>query len=75
MSSNAFESDPIYWDTHLRTDGVHSQESAGTGTLVLKVVLSNGCCLFRKPDGPIFVRPLFPTPTVGTACAYYSTSY
>ena len=27
---------------------------------------SNGCCLFRKPDGPIFVRLSFLTPTVGT---------
>ena len=28
---------------------------------------SNGCCLFRKPHGPISVRLFFPTPTNGTA--------
>ena len=25
---------------------------------------SNGCCLLRKPNGPSFVRPSFPTPTI-----------
>ena len=27
---------------------------------------SKGCCLLRKPDGPIFGRPSFSTPTFGT---------
>ena len=32
----------------MRTDGVHCQESAGTGPVNLKVV-PNGCCLGRSP--------------------------
>ena len=34
--------------THLRTDGVHCRESAGTGPVNLKVV-PNECCLGRSP--------------------------
>ena len=34
--------------TQLRTDGVHCRESAGTGSVNLKVV-PNGCCLGRSP--------------------------
>ena len=37
----------VYWVTQLRTDGVHSRESAGTGPVNLKVV-PNGCCLGRS---------------------------
>ena len=38
----------VYGVTHLCTDGVHCQESAGTGPVNLKVVL-NECCLGRSP--------------------------
>ena len=38
----------IYRVTQLRTDGVHCQESAGTGPVNLKVV-PNKCCLGRSP--------------------------
>ena len=38
----------VYRVTHLRTDGVHFRESAGTGPVNLKVV-PNGCCLDRSP--------------------------
>ena len=38
----------VYWVTQLRTDGVHSRESAGTGPVNLKVV-PNECCLGRSP--------------------------
>ena len=34
--------------TQLRTDGVHCRESAGTGSVSLKVV-PNECCLGRSP--------------------------
>ena len=37
-----------YRVTQLRTDGVHCQESAGTGLVNLKVV-PNDCCLGRPP--------------------------
>ena len=37
-----------YRITHLRTDGVHCRESAGTGPVNLKVV-PNECCLGRSP--------------------------
>ena len=36
----------VYRVTHLRTDGVHCRESAGTGPVNLKVV-PNECCLGR----------------------------
>ena len=38
----------VYRVTHLRTDGVHCREFAGTGPVNLNVV-SNGCCLGRSP--------------------------
>ena len=38
----------VYWVTHLRTDGVHCRESAGTRPVNLKVV-PNECCLGRSP--------------------------
>ena len=48
----------VYRVTQLRTDGVHCQESAGTGPVNLKVV-PNGCCLGRwGHHGPINIRPL-----------------
>ena len=47
--------------THLRTDGVHCRESAGTGSLVLKVVPVTGAP-FPGHHGPINVHSLFPHP-------------
>ena len=44
----AIGSVPSLWVTQLRIDGVHCQESAGTGPVNLKVV-PNGCCLGRSP--------------------------
>ena len=38
----------VYRVTHLRSDGVHCRESAGTGSVNLKV-LPNECCLGRSP--------------------------
>ena len=38
----------VYRVTQLRTDGFHCRESAGTGSVNLKVV-PNGCCLGRSP--------------------------
>ena len=38
----------VYWVTQLHTDGVHCQESAGTGPVNLEVV-PNKCCLGRSP--------------------------
>ena len=38
----------VYRATQLRTDGVHCQESAGTGPVNLKEA-PNGCCLGRSP--------------------------
>ena len=49
--------------TQLRTDGVHSRESAGTGPVNLEVV-PNECCLGRSPWTNQYA-PLFPTPTIG----------
>ena len=46
----------VYRVTHLRTDGVHCREFAGTGPVNLKVV-PNECCLGTSP------LTLFPTPT------------
>ena len=37
----------VYRVTQLRTDGVHCRESAGTGSVNVKVVL-NECCLGRS---------------------------
>ena len=38
----------VYRVTHLRTDGVHCRESAGTGPVNFRVV-PNECCLGRSP--------------------------
>ena len=38
----------VYRATQLRTDGVHCRESAGAGSVNLKVV-PNECCLGRSP--------------------------
>ena len=51
-----------YRVTHLRADGVHCRESAGTGPVNLKAV-SNGCCALAGHHGPInkrlsFLHPL-----------------
>ena len=47
----------VYRVTQLRTDGVHCQESTGTGPVNLKVVL-NDCYLGRSPwtneHAPVF---------------------
>ena len=48
--------------TQLRTDGVHCRESAGAGSVNLKVV-PNECCLGRSPWTNQYA-PLFPTPTI-----------
>ena len=48
----------VYRVTHLRTDGVHCLESAGTGPVVLKVVPVAGAALAGH-HGPIFCAPLF----------------
>ena len=48
----------------LHTDGVHCRESAGTGSVVLKVVPVMGAA-FADHDGPNNVRLSFPTPTNG----------
>ena len=53
-----------YRITQLRTDGVHCRESAGTGTVNLKVVPNEECCLDRSPWTNQYT-PLFPTPTTG----------
>ena len=51
----------VYRVTQLRTDGVHCRESAGTGPVVLKVVLVTGAA-FAGHRGPINVRLPFPHP-------------
>ena len=47
----------------MRIDGVHSQESAGTGPVVLKVVPVTGAA-FAGHHRPTDVRLYFPTPTI-----------
>ena len=50
----------VYRVTQMRTNGVHSRESAGTGPLVSpQGKSSNGCCHFAGHHGPINVRLLF----------------
>ena len=51
----------VYRVTHLRTDGVHCRESAGTGPVSLKVVpFPNECCLLAgHHHGPINMRLFF----------------
>ena len=68
ISSTAIGSVPIRVDqvTHLRTDGVHRRESAGTGVVSPQGGSSNGGCLFRYHHGPISVRLPFPTLSIGT---------
>ena len=39
----------VYRATQLRTDGVHCRESAGTGQVVLKVLLNECYLLGRSP--------------------------
>ena len=66
----AIGSDRVYRVTQLRTDGVHSQESARTGQIVLKAVPVTGAA-FAGHHGPINVRLSFPTPTIiGTKWAF-----
>ena len=61
----------VYRVTQLRTDGVHCRESAGRGTVNLKVV-PNECCHGRSPWTNSY-SPLFPTPTIGMKWAVEST--
>ena len=56
----------VYRVTQLRTNGVHCQESAGTGPVNLKVV-PNECCLGRSPWTNLYA-PLFSTPTINSWC-------
>ena len=49
--------------TQLRTDGVNCRESAGTGTVVFKVVPVTGA-VFACHHGPIILRLFFPTPAL-----------
>ena len=56
----AIGSVPVYRVTHLRTDGVHCRESAGTG-LVVQGSSSNGCCLCIIMD-QLMRASLFPHP-------------
>ena len=52
--------------TQLRIEGVHCRESAGTGPVVLKVVLVAGAAILEVTmDQSINVHPSFPTPTIG----------
>ena len=53
----------VYLVTHLRTDGVHFRESAGTGPVNLKIV-PNECCLGRSPWGQLICACLSPHPLV-----------
>ena len=53
----------VYRVTHLRTDGVHCREPAGTGPVNFKI-FPNGCCLGRSLWTNSYA-PLFPTPTIG----------
>ena len=62
----------VYWVTQLlRTDGVHSRESAGTGPVVSKVV-PNRWCVRSSPWANKYAL-LFPTPTISLkwACGNY----
>ena len=58
----------VFRVTQLRTDGVHCRESAGIGSVNLKVV-PNGCCLGSSPWTNQYA-PLFPTPTSGMKWTY-----
>ena len=48
----------------MRTDGVSGRESAGTGSVILKVVPVTGAAAFAGRHGPINVRLSFPSPTI-----------
>ena len=51
----------VYRVTQMRTDGIHCRESAGTETVVLKVVSVMGAALAGH-HGPINMRLSFPHP-------------
>ena len=54
----------VHQVTRLRIDGVHCQESSGTGpVVVLKVVPVTGAAFSSTPMDHFFVRLSFPTPT------------
>ena len=61
----------VYQVTQLRTDGVHCQEYAGTGPVVLKVVPVTSAAFSGITHGPINVRLSFPTPTMGMKWVCY----
>ena len=63
----------VYRVMQLRTDGVNCRESAGTGSVNLKVV-PNECCLGRSPWTNSYA-PLFPTTTVGIKWALKVPAY
>ena len=52
----------VYRVTQLRIDGVHCQESAGTGPVVFKVLLVKKCAAFAGHHRSNIVRLFFPTP-------------
>ena len=62
--SYAIGSVRAYRAKQLRTDGVHSQESTGTGPVVLKVVPVTGT-VSAGHHGPINLRLSFPISTIG----------
>ena len=53
---------PSYRVTHLRTDGVHCRESAGTGPVDLKVVPVMGSAILQVTMDQIIFASLFPHP-------------
>ena len=50
--------------TQLRTDGIHCQESAGTGPVVLKVVPVTGAAILKATMEQLMRASLFPHPLV-----------
>ena len=57
----------VYRITQLRADSVHSEESAGTGPVVIVVVRVTGAaCNTSRNSMNKFVRPSFPTPAIDT---------
>ena len=52
----------VYRITHLRTDGIHCQESAGTGPVVLKVVPATGAAFSGVTMDQLMCTSLFPHP-------------
>ena len=55
----------VYRVTELRTDGVHSRESAGTEPVVLKVVPVTGAAFLGVPTDQLMCASLFSHPLLG----------